>query len=665
MAIPKRPAGDASQQAPPAGNLPHRVETPKKSIKESLPEIDFALPSLDSIVKPSEVIELPEIDITSKELTIVETDADSSHKKEYFESVADSLSINDSALASTNQHESKPSQTAVSDELDTIADLDEDELDRLLGITDTDDESEDVSTSSFDSKKVIEDNNTNDDLLEKDLFNGEETFEIPEVSPEIDKNLTPQSVLSSEEIDFDELMRSLSEDQDTPLSEEVSESESLSESSESVPTIESNSDEDNWDDILALLDAPNESDSEVSSELLDLPVETQDIYADIDENEEDNSEDDEFALPSLPKSFPSVSENTALSDGIEDEDDDDDDDEWSPPLDEEFVPPENPFAIPTVGKKKPSKVNEENQLEDDSEDVEFEIDPHLSDELDQIVENKDEDSEDEDKADSPSLKEKISGVLSVSAIKTAVVDYFAVIKAELNGEDPPKSKSSEKGKANEEEDEFDRLSRELDEKELDEESENEKGESSQRKGKNGGVFGFLSPVKSLYLFVVNFFFGILTAVLGILSNLPLVGFVFKAALGATQILKVIANYLPIVFIVGALVLTSYLSIPRESKIELPDSGGATLTSFSYDSEKKAASGEIKNTGDIIAKVGVKFKVYSIQPTMSPKSWVIPQEIGKCASKDVEIDIDDKKIVSVKCSGEITGYLPRVSGELIE
>ena len=181
-----------------------------------------------------------------------------------------------------------------------------------------------------------------------------------------------------------------------------------------------------------------------------------------------------------------------------------------------------------------------------------------------------------------------------------------------------------------------------------------------KKARNKKPSKIFKPFKKIYNLITNFFFGIITGSLGILSKLPVIGKLFKPLLSATNILRKIAVSLPIVFIFGGMVLASYLSVPKSSEVELPDEGSATFSSFTYDDG--LVSGIIQNTGEVTAEVIANFKIYTIKPGINPISWFMPKEIASCSSDLITIDIDDSKEVSITCE-KVKGFIPRVSGEL--
>lgn len=521
-------------------------------------------------------------------------------------------------LPSTNQVTTTPSLSAVSDESLPIQEEDEDaELDRLLGLMDDDEDAEPAAApvETFGSRIAGE---------ESVIPEPEEAENHSTESDEISVTDSPDSDEDdSDDFDFDAVMRSLeSENQVTEDSE--SEDATQVESEPESNTTDEDEEED-WESILSTFGIENDEstpdvvEDESPEPPASIPVEEWDDDDDEDEDDSYIQEQDDFVPPT--NAFGSLPDL-----------DTDDDDEEDPPLEDDFVPPANPFANPYEDEESDSLPD----LEEDSEDDE---------------DTSSEEEEKEKEGIVQSLKSKAAKLLSISALKDSVSDYFDKIKAELHDEDPPTPRSE-------------RDSEEEDPEETEEEEEQDReGDRSTKRGSGKGLFGFLSPVKTLYMGIVNLIFGVLSAILGILAKLPLIGFIFSAALGATQILRGIATYLPLVFVIGGLAIVSYFSVARDAQVVMPDNGGSTFTEFVYDSEAHTASGLITNTGDIIAEVQPNLTVVTIQPELNPLTWFMPSETAKCISEPVLVDIDATMTITVECSGDITGFLPRVTGEL--
>lgn len=184
-----------------------------------------------------------------------------------------------------------------------------------------------------------------------------------------------------------------------------------------------------------------------------------------------------------------------------------------------------------------------------------------------------------------------------------------------------------------------------------------KGKKS--KQKKAGIFSLITKP---YKLLTDFIFGILIGAFGFLSKIPIIGRLFRPILAATKILKKISGSFPILLLIGVMVAVSYFSVPRSSDIELPDEGSATFSGFAYEEGK--VTGTIENTGYVIANLEATFTVHTLQPTINPLSWFIPKEAATCSSELLTVDIDSIEEVTSTCS-EVDGYIPRVSGELSE
>lgn len=502
--------------------------------------------------------------------------------------------------SSTNQDAPKPAQAAVSDVLGMDEDEDEETaLDRELGLLDDDL----LDTESSYSTEPIPSNDDNEEDLEDEDEYAEDQSEADNSLIELEENPS-ESEEDDDDTDFEDILRGLEETVNAP--EQVQ-----------FPAVDDDDLDADWEKALA--DLENFNDGSLP-EVAESNVETDDDDEDTDEDDEDEEEDgdwslEEFTPPANP--FEALPEDFQNAFEADDEDEDEEDEDIP---EEDFVPPSDPFANPFADEE--SKEDEEDESSEDEE-------------------------ESTDEATKPSLKEKAAALLSPAKAKQGISDYFAKINAELHGEEPPKPGSR-------------RTERNTEDQEPEDESEDQ-GEGSARSRIR--VFGFLAPIRSFYTAIVNIIFGVITAILGILSKLPLIGFVFKIALEATKVLRAIAQYIPLAFFIAALVAVSYFSVPRDSLIGLPDSGGATFSDFKYDASNNSVSGVITNTGDIIADVQPVFKVKTIQPNLNPVSWVIPENTSKCVTESVRVDIDSTTKVTAKCSEPLAGFIPRVTGEL--
>lgn len=586
MALPKRPSGGTAPQKV----VPPEFGEPQNEAKIE-PEQDFALPELEDFT-------LPDLEIESE----VAVNKTSSIPK----NVARKLAAPDSPRnrfdnpSSTNQADPEPSKIAASDVLDAHEDEDElTALDRELGLLD-DDDYPPVRVEGSDPIVELP-------LVESDaeVISGNE-----DLFAELEENL-------EEDDDSDDEFADLLKGLEDATSQSTDDDDALEDDDESPAPVDSI--DSDWEAALSELESFNEDAA--------LPVvsDEDDDSDDDDEDEEDEEEwqIEEFTPPANPFALPEDFESLENS---EDEDEEDEEDEDLP--DDDFVPPSDPFANPFASA---SSEEAENSSDDDA---------GLEEET----------AEEETEAPNTSLKDKAAGLLSPTKAKQGLSNYFAKLKAELDGEKVPTSRN----RPTDNEPESDTQNDELE----------ESGSPEEGRTKSPiRIFGFLRPIKSLYTTIVNIIFGIITAILGILSKLPLIGFIFKIALEATKVLRAIAQYIPLAFFIGILVAVSYFSVPRDSLIGLPDSGGATFTEFSYDPASNSASGVIFNTGDIIADVEPVFTIKSIQPGPNPVSWVIPAIATTCVADAVQVDIDSTINVTATCSEAVTGFIPRATGEL--
>lgn len=662
MPLPKKPVGGA-------GREPAPLPVPEITLPEPLEE--FALPDLDDL----DFAPLPQVNEVPMSLPVTPPVSDRvpvrgvtppvftapvlpvapvplpKPEPEHLAAAAPAVSRETIATPSSPvENPTFTSQNTVSDESLYPDDEDEEtQLNRLLGLDEDDDEDEITPIAeATSSQNTIEENF--DEELDDDTPEPVESPQFSDTSQSISEDVSSENDEDEDdsEIDFDSLIRQLEE-----------ENSSLGGDQESVI---SDDEPDTEDD---------DEDEDVYDEELTLP--TPDRYS-LDSND-DSSEDDSSSnddtgwdelLSQMEKEVLEVdgddtndfSSEISEDNDSEDDDEDDEGDDWVPPEDD-FVPPANPFAIPEefADPDIDEDEDEESVLPDLNDAAEADWDEEDPEEEIESDDSEEEDDEDDD--DKPSIGQKLAGMLSVSSLKDSIADYFAKIKAELHDEEPPAPRSSRKNSEEEE----DAPSEEEEEDSTDDEEDDGKGKRRKSRGGSKKLFGFLSPIKTLYMGLVNLIFGIISGILGILAKLPLIGFIFSAALGATQILRGIATYLPLVFVIGGLATISYFSVPRDSQILMPDNGGATFTEFAYDSNTHTVSGLVTNTGDIIAEVQPEFKVMTIQPELNPLTWFMPSETAVCTSDTVWVDIDGAMPITVECSGDITGFIPRVTGEL--
>lgn len=503
-----------------------------------------------------------------------------------------------------------------------VANLDEDELDQLLGI---DDDSFDLPMAN----KPVSSNYFDDFDYDSELPDVQEVME--EAAPIQEASPIESIPVPAQEISVDMFLAELVPEE---ITEEFADddfemmfNEALDES-ERPPVYE------NFDEI---------SETPESSEVTPIVFNEDDFEGLFnDEDSDDDSEDeiptlDDFEDSILPRqSDDDAKFNKDFSDYIGDEDDADD--EWG-------------FS---------EVDSEEDEFDDDEWDYEEEEeDQEPIAEGDEPFDYYDDDNEEDNEPEKPtkklpnkkskkksgSLKEKLNGLKSqiMADVKgEKIPDADAVIDDDDDDDDsmaipaPVSKKGGAKGKPAPE--------------------KPSKGNSGAAGGKRGNIF------KRIYMGIVGFFFKMLTFILNLLSSLPLIGRLFKPLVKATGIIEKIALFMPIIFLIGVVVIVNIITVPLSSNIKLPDNGAATFKNFKYDSENNAASGNIINTGEIIVDVEPEFSVYAMEPSLNPISWIVPVEVAKCYSERVYVDIDSEQEVTAICE-ETTGIFKRSSGVL--
>lgn len=480
-----------------------------------------------------------------------------------------------------------------------IKNLDDKDLDALLGI---DEIPNDITPSEPIREPETEDSSIDD-------------YELPEVPQRASNEHTEHIEEDSPDLsDLDELISSLDEENDYSDVEQLIKAP--------VETPSENTDED--DDISDLIMFDEDDNFKYEDEGEDTPASTdvdfdkiisfEDETENEDEEDEDEEEEEDWGFVEIPEEHLNPFSNNIAEDFEEPQWDEDEDEE-----------------LPEEDAQEPAEEPEE----DTQETVEAPV---------EAPETKD--SSTDTPKPSKSLKKPSSGFIDKLKKKLELIK--AQVAADAKGESIPKDF----------EDDIPDYAKPI--KNENEEEPEEIIADKPKKGKKQKPSKIFAPFKKVYNLLINFFFGILTGVLGILAKLPIIGKLFKPLLSATNILRKVAASLPIVFIIGGMVLASYLSVPRSSEIELPDEGSATFSSFSYDDG--VVSGTVQNTGEVIAEVTANFKIYTIKPGINPLSWFMPKEVASCSSDLITIDIDDSKEVSTTCK-KVEGFIPRVSGEL--
>ena len=141
----------------------------------------------------------------------------------------------------------------------------------------------------------------------------------------------------------------------------------------------------------------------------------------------------------------------------------------------------------------------------------------------------------------------------------------------------------------------------------------------------------LSKVTGLYGKFTGVFERMIATLLGWVGKIPGMEKHVLRIVMTTRIVQVTARLIPVLIILGVLATFSYLSVARETTSELPDSGSVTMSQFSY-SNGGTALGVVKNTSETTVEPVINFTVYSIQPSLNPKTWFMYQKdltVGPC------------------------------------
>lgn len=168
----------------------------------------------------------------------------------------------------------------------------------------------------------------------------------------------------------------------------------------------------------------------------------------------------------------------------------------------------------------------------------------------------------------------------------------------------------------------------------------------------------LSKVTGLYGKFTGVFERMIATLLGWVGKIPGMEKHVLRIVMTTRIVQITARMIPVLIILGVLATFSYLSVARETTSELPDSGSVTMSQFSY-SNGGTALGVVKNTSETTVEPVIDFTVYSIQPSLNPRTWFMYQKDLTCQSDPVTLDIGEQKEASAPC-GQARGWFPRVS-----
>lgn len=553
--------------------------------------------------------------------------------------------------------------------VDNTANINEDELDELLGLDDDElDDNDDIiipEGNDFDAESFEEEDSQDQDFDEETVLADPESFTIP--SPSATESANDTALFNDDEEDdfvFDDdeedndsntISDNEASSQDDFIFEDDNEEnnfifEDLSDSSETdeehdlVFDDDSSSDEEGISEN-EIIEENNNSEEIASSDDI--------LFFDDDEEENDDDENDESSPYDLMfdeydgeddgESFEEIM--ARLNDNSSDESDNGDDNDES-------------SAEDVLLDNDTSDDQELSFDENDEEQFEgFELNPSLTKKDKKAKPAKEAEDEDESSNNSNEKIAKSSNFFDTMKL------MWAQITADMRGEDPPKSLPKTSKEDDELEDEAD---------EDEDKPKNKPKGKGKKKGKSLGnpfkrlasspVGKIFTPFKKSYLWLVKLCFGLINGILGILAKLPLIGKIIQPVLAMTKILEKIAMYLPIVLLILLLVFISYMSVPRSfENAELPDNGAVVINSFDYDDG--IASATVNNTGEVIlSDIEVSFEVYTLQPELlNPKSWVIPVLANECVSDPVSVDIEGTEEVEVSCEVD-EGLLPRVSAK---
>lgn len=513
--------------------------------------------------------------------------------------------------------DSHPEKASVFDE---VKNLDEDELDKLLGIDDLDDDQSEHISFENNENDTAEEENEELPEIEIDLgntidFEDDLTIDIGSDDGDFIVEENPELILTDED-DDNSSPTDLSDDDNSPENEDDEDFEFIFEVDDS--------DEDDETDLKIenILfeddDSPDSEEDDDEEFVLEIDDEDDDdsfVFFEDDEDNDDSEDEETFVFEELDDEDENSNNDEAFMNVDEDED-------------EEYIPDESEILpVQSLSKKKQKAKNADDQEENNNSDTKK--------------------SSDDDKNNNNFLNNLLNRLKLMKE----------QISADLKGDDIPESLTDE----------------DEDDKEQKTEDSNDKNNSN-KKGKKRGAskaqnpfkklfqLKIFSPIIKLYKMVVNVCFGILNFVLGILSKLPIVGKFLKPVLAASKTLQKIATFMPIILVILILVLFNIFSVPRNyESTDLPDGAALTISDFSYDGE--TASATVANTGEIILdNVEIEFEIYSMQPNANPKTWIIPQPSSKCSTQVETIDIEGEVEVSASCGFE-KGKFPRATAHL--
>lgn len=590
-------------------------------------ELDILLGIDEPFEKPSDshsINKEPEDSIDEDSFALPNIDLEEFEDDEKVEfSIVDGKPVNHFEKESTDEISSdRISETVIEENDDDFSNIDFDNIERMF---DTDDSNENNQSESLVS-------NSNDELEDDDIefsFEDEQSNNTTSIEDKNNDDFPIEFSDENFEFSFED-----NEIEQKPTSE-----------STHVDENQHNEDDEQSDlekEISLLFSDDDDNDNEDEEWSFD-DVKKEEIGIEKDENNNKNEDDDDFSIEDIE----------ALLDENDDDNEDwsftdvqDDEDNSEKQEDDAFTPiyenDDNDYLSKPETHHREENVDEYDEnlqkiSHDEIPDEEKPFDFYSDDEDD-----KNTDSKEENKSSKKKSKSNSSG-----GFKNKFANIKQQILSDIKGEDyKPEEKENDQDLENDFKD--------------DDTSENDNKKKFNAPKIN---LGFLSFIAKPYMFLVKLCFGLVNFILSVLSKTPIIGKLIQPVIGATKILEKIALFLPIVFIIGIFAFISYLQVPRESEATFPDNGSAVFNEFKYDSKTNSATGLATNTGDVILDLEAKFVVYAITPTINPKSWFIPEEIGECSSKELtEVDIESSEKITVKCNVS-DGFIKRASGVL--
>lgn len=146
-----------------------------------------------------------------------------------------------------------------------------------------------------------------------------------------------------------------------------------------------------------------------------------------------------------------------------------------------------------------------------------------------------------------------------------------------------------------------------------------------------------------------------------LTKIPFVGILFRPLVAISGFVTIVILILPLLLIPLILFLIAGAGLSSEGTAKGPDESSVTLTEFTY--SNGTAHALLTNTGDVIAKVTVSFDLMRYEASLDPSKWVSYQKVSTCNTKEIDVEIDGKKTVSLKCPIDSTGISTKIVGSV--